>query len=305
LVNPEAAASVQDFMKSLTIGSVVFLSLAAHATAEPVETIERSFDVSGVPVVHVRVEDGRTELSSHAGSRVEIRAFKEVEGASSAEEAERLAREVEVRIERHGDRIEVETRYPQRDWTFWRRARVRVHVEIRAPRRSDLEVSSEDGPVRVTGFEGELRLSTEDGSLSVTDCSGRIRASSEDGSVELRKIAGEVRADVEDGDLWIEGAPSLVIADAEDGDIVLRLEPGTTMAAGWSIHTRDGSIRIEVPPGFAADLDVRVDDGSIRADQPAMSGAISEGELRFELGPGGHRLQIRSQDGSIRLLTAS
>ncbi len=280
---------------------ISFILFTALASAQAVETLEKSFEVAGTPRIVVTNEDGRTEVRAHQDPRVLVSVVKEVLRAESDEEALRLAQEVRVRIDQQGDRIEVQTSYPETDWSFSRDAEVLVHIDIRAPARSDLDVSTADGELTVTGFEGNLRLSTEDGDLSVSDCSGIARVSAEDGDVIVRGFEGDLDAGIEDGDLKLEGKLGRLTADAEDGDIDVRLQTGALMTADWRLEAADGGIRMQVPEGFAADLDVDTNDGSIDIDLPSTAAELSEGKLTGAMNGGGHRLVIRTEDGSVRL----
>jgi hypothetical protein len=288
-------------MVSRWILSVAFASLASAGLAQTVETIEKSFAVQGAPRIVVTNEDGRTELRSHGESRVLVSVVKEVLRARSDEDARRLADRVEVRIGQEGDRIEVQTVYPKNDWSFWGHSEVLVHINILAPAKSDLDVSTADGELKVSGFEGDLRLSTEDGDLSVSACSGVARVSAEDGDVTVRDFQGDVDAGIEDGDLRVEGKLGRLSADAEDGDVDVRLAEGSVMTADWRVEAADGGVKIQVPEGFAADLDVDTHDGSIDIDLPATAADMSEGKLTGSMNGGGHRLVIRTEDGSVRL----
>jgi hypothetical protein len=280
---------------------ISYVVLALFASAQTVETIEKSFEVQGTPRIVVGNGDGRTELRAHQDARVLVSVVKEVLRAGSDEEAKKLADRVEVRIAQEGDRIEVRTLYPQSDWSFFRDAEVLVHIDVRAPAKSDLDASSEDGPLVVEGFTGNLRLSTEDGDLSLADCSGVARLSAEDGDVVVRGFEGELDAGIEDGNLRLTGKPGRLTADAEDGDIEVRLDEGALMTADWRLEAADGGIRVAVPEGFAAELDVDTSDGSIDLDVPATAAELSEGRMTGAMNGGGHRLVIRTEDGSVQL----
>jgi hypothetical protein len=280
---------------------ISYIVLAALASTQAIDTIEKSFEVRGTPRIVVSNGDGRTELRAHQEPRVLVSVVKEVRRAESDDEARRLADSVEVRISQEGDRVEVRTVYPETAWSLFRDAEVVVHVDVRAPVKSDLDVSAEDGPLTVTGFEGDLRLSTEDGELSVADCSGVARVSAEDGDVTVRGFEGEMDAGIEDGNLRVEGKLGRLTADAEDGDIDVRLDADALMTSDWRLEAADGAIRMEVPEEFAADLDVDTNDGSIDVDIPSTAAEISEGRLTGAMNGGGHQLVIRTEDGSVRL----
>ncbi len=278
-----------------------FLVVAAFVSIQTVETVEKSFEVRGTPRIVVTNGDGRTELRAHSDPRVLVSVVKEVLRAGNDDDARRLADRVEVRIDQQGDRIEVRTTYPQNDWRFFHDAQVLVHIDIRAPAKSDLEISAEDGALKVTGFEGDLRLATEDGELSVAGCSGVARVTAEDGDVTVSGFEGDMDAGIEDGNLRLDGKLGRLTADAEDGDIDVRLSRGALMTADWRLEAADGGIRMELPEDFAAELLVDTNDGSIDVDLPSVASELSEGKLTGALNGGGHRLVIRTEDGSVRL----
>jgi hypothetical protein len=279
----------------------IFLAGPDWAWPETVETIERNFTVDGVPDIYVRNVDGETRITAREGREVSVKAVKEVARVRSDAEAEEAAARVEVSIEQVGNRIEVETRYPKERFSFGG-PNVLVHIEIQAPRRSDMDVKSVDGGLEVEGFEGELELVTVDGDLDVTSCSGRIRTQSVDGNAELRDVAGRVDARTVDGDLEIEGTLQSLQAKSTDGDITLRVDPNSVMEEDWSLRTTDGSVRVALPEGFGVDLDIEAGDGDIESAHPmTLEGKISRRSIQGQLYGGGHQLRIRTSDGSVVL----
>ncbi len=283
------------------LGLVPLLVPPAWASQNEVETIDRSFTVNGVPEIYLRNVDGRSKLTSHEGNEVRIHAVKTVSRARDEADARQAASEVEVLIEQVGNRIEVETQYPKKAWS--RGPRVLVHIEIEAPRQSNLDVKSVDGNLDVLGFEGDLRLATVDGNLTIEDCAGQISAKSVDGNAELRNIEGRVEARTVDGDLDIDGRLNHLEASSTDGDLTIRVAAESMMEGGWSVRTTDGDISMTLPEGFGADLDVEADDGDIESDHPMMmEGKMGKHRFQGQLYSGGHPLRIRTSDGSVKLL---
>ena len=219
---------------------IFFAALAAVGQGQTMDPVTESFDVSGTPEIVVQNEDGKTVVASHAASTVEVVATKVVSRARDAAEAAQLADAVEVRIERRGDRIEVGTIYPDRRRFSWKDASVRVDIQVRTPRNSNLDLTSEDGALTVEGIEGVIRVNVEDGDLRVSDCAGELRIEAEDGDVRLESVRGEVFATVEDGDLDVQGSLTRLHARTEDGAIDIRLAPDSAMEADWSVRADDG-----------------------------------------------------------------
>lgn len=160
----------------------------------------------------------------------------------------------------------------------------------------------EDGDLTARGFDGEIELTAEDGDVHVSESSGRLVVTAEDGDVELVGVTGDVSATVEDGDLAVEGTLSRLRAETEDGNMDVEVRPDSTMTGDWSVRAEDGRVRLTLADGFAADLNVQVDDGSIEIDQPiTIEGKFSNRKLNTKLNGGGHMLQIRTSDGSVRI----
>jgi hypothetical protein len=86
---------------------------------------------------------------------------------------------------------------------------------------------------------------------------------------------------------------------------VCRAEPGTVMADDWELTTGDGGVSLYVPDAFDADIDAQTGDGSIRnefaAEVESTQQHTNHRTFRGQLGSGGKRLKIRTEDGSIRL----
>ena len=160
---------------------IFFAAFAAVGQGQTMDPVTESFDVSGTPEIVVQNEDGKTVVASHAASTVEVVATKVVSRARDAAEAAQLADAVEVRIERRGDRIEVRTIYPDRRRFSWKDASVRVDIQVRTPRNSNLDLTSEDGALTVEGIEGVIRVNVEDGDLRVSDCAGELRIEADRG----------------------------------------------------------------------------------------------------------------------------
>jgi len=281
----------------LTLSSL----LAATGNSQTFDAIDETFSVSGTPEIRVSNEDGRTEIRAHARAEVVVRATKEVVRARDRAEAETLAAEVTIRVEHRGNKVEVITERPKRHWTIGRDASVLVHLDIQVPAKSNLDVTSEDGAVTVSGLDGRHRLSVEDGDLEVLDSIGRFTIVTEDGDVRLVGVDGDVSITSEDGDVTLRGVVTRLSAETDDGSVDVKLLPRSEMGADWSLRAADGPIRIELPDDFSAELDIRVDDGSIDVDPPVQVHSSSRGRMQSTLNGGGHTLKVRTDDGSVHV----
>lgn len=268
-----------------------------------VETIERSFTVQGRPALWVKNADGRIRVTAGNQPQVQIRAIKEVHGASSADDARQYAARVEVRIEQTGNRIQAEAIYPATNrFSFGRQPEPLVHFEITAPKGSDLEAINADGDLQVDGLDGKIKVETADGKLSVINCSGRIESRTGDGDLRIERARGEVSAKTGDGSITLDGVLEALDTTSGDGRIRIKVLTGSKMMRDWSIRTGDGNIQLSLPESFAADLDVSTGDGQIRVDYPVtVSKSKSEHKLAGKLNAGGKLLHIQTGDGDITI----
>ena len=256
------------------------------------DTTEQRFVVTGVPDIVVKNgTDGRTTLRAYDGNEVRVRTTKEGRGMDA----------LEVRIHQDGDRISIETHRESGLWFSWGRS-PRVHIEVEAPRRSDIDARNDDGPLTISGFEGRLSLVVDDGDLFVSDTSGELIVRGDDGELDIDDVRGAVDVRTDDGDLRLGGILTVVRASTDDGDLDIRAEPGSRMEQDWSLHSDDGGVLLTLPEDFAADLTVLADDGDIEIE-PAitMQGRVSRNRISGELNGGGYELRVTTDDGRVTI----
>jgi DUF4097 and DUF4098 domain-containing protein YvlB len=137
--------------------------------------------------------------------------------------------------------------------------------EIAVPRRSDLRLSSVNGPVAVAEIEGRLDLSTTNGPLAVSRAAGRIKGRTTNGPVTA-VLAGKA---------WT--------------------------GEGLDLETTNGPVKIEVPSDYAARLEASSVNGPLHVDFPVSVESQSPRELRATLGQGGALLRARTTNGPVRV----
>jgi hypothetical protein len=119
-----------------------------------------------------------------------------------------------------------------------------VGFELSVPRRIDLELTSVNGPVSLSGTEGRVRLSTENGPVSVVDAAGSVTARTQNGPLDVRLS----------GSSWTgEGLD----AETVNGPLVLRIpaEYDAQLEAG----TTNGPLDLEYPLTVQGRMHHRID----------------------------------------------
>jgi hypothetical protein len=286
--------------RAVTLAAATFVLTACEIDLDAQRVTaheEKRFIVQGRPELTLVTFDGSIEVTGWDQPEVVIDIRKQGPSAQALEE-------IEVRVAQDGDRISVEVVEPKgsRGLSFGPGRSVSLVVSV--PRQAVLTARSGDGAVTIERVEGRVDVNTGDGSVRGAGLSGELKMRTGDGSVTLDDVKGQVEIQTGDGSISVNGALSRLQARTGDGAVTVRAAVGSTTAGEWDITTGDGSITLEVPPGFNATLDARTGDGRVSADGVGLT-VTEQGEnrraLKGQLGSGGGLVRLRSGDGSIRI----
>jgi hypothetical protein len=190
--------------------------------------------------------------------RSEIRVVAKMQAQARSEaDARDLLRD--IRIETSGARIRADGPRGGRNegWS--------VSFEVYVPRRSDLE------------------LETHNGGIRVADVDGSVTFDAVNGGVRLDNLAGNVRGDTQNGGVTVSLA-----GDRWRGD-------------GLDVRTQNGGVDIYVPSRYNAELETGTVNGRFDIDFPVtVSGRLGR-TLSTRLGDGGPRIRVMTTNGGVRL----
>lgn len=182
-----------------------------------------------------------------------------------------------------GDNVELELRYPHHVFNI-QVGSSRVDVEIHMPREGRVDLHTGDGFIELANFKGDMDLE------------------SGDGHQEINSVDGKLRAKTGDGHIRASGRFDSLDLNTGDGRIEARVLQGSTMTTGWTIHTGDGSVSLQLPANFAADVDLHTSDGRIEVEMPVtVEGRMGGKDIRGKMNGGGNLLTVRTGDGSIEI----
>jgi hypothetical protein len=140
-----------------------------------------------------------------------------------------------------------------------------VSFEIMAPRRVDLSLDTQNGPLEVENVMGRLRLSAQNGPLSLQDVAGDVQARAQNGPLHVALT----------GTRW-EGT-------------------------GLDAETQNGPLVLEVPEGYNAQLETGTINGPMDIGFPIMvQGRLGMGGRRritTTLGSGGPPIRVVTTNG--------
>jgi DUF4097 and DUF4098 domain-containing protein YvlB len=273
----------------LIAGTVAALSLAQAG--------DTTFAVSRGARLSIDMNAGSIEI--RAWDRSEIR----VRSADSDEES--------VEVSQSGSVIRIRPR------GFWDDDEADLIVTI--PTSMDVEVSSGEGDIRVSGTRGSVVAETLEGDVDVRDAAGGVVVQTVEGDIEITGVRGAVAVESGDGQIRLSQISGPVAAEGIDGDITLRgidsdavavstvdgdvWYDGTVSSGGdYSLVTHDGDVTFSVPEGSGLTVSIATFDGSLHPSFPVtLRGGI--GQLtEFTIGDGSARVELETFDGDIYLI---
>jgi DUF4097 and DUF4098 domain-containing protein YvlB len=255
--------------------SAVFVLLvfsAAPALADS-DHWSKTFEIAGQASLHVD--------SSDASIRIEPWEKNQVEATITSRGWGMGNNGIKVEDHQAGDSVDIRVRFPHHWVSIGDRS---VKIEIRAPKRTVLNLHTGDGGIDVNGIVGDITADTGDGHIHIQDADGSLHATTGDGKIEAR------------------GRFDALYLKTGDGHIEASALSGSRMSGAWSLKTGDGSVTLRLPEAFAADVEIHTNDGHIDLGFPVeISGRMGSHEIKGKINGGGGLLSMRTGDGSIHV----
>lgn len=219
-------------------------------TAEVRSTPARAATPAGAPC-EVRAErslavaaDATDLLELDAGSGELV--VEGVQGAGEvrvvatlcASDDERLSG-LDVSLERSGEGVRLETRYPSREGRGEDRAYARIDLRVDVPRGMAADLRDSSGAMRIAGV-GPLTIDDRSGEIEVVGVDGDVRMDDGSGEIALRDVAGSVEIEDGSGEMEIRDVQGSVRLTDGSGSIEVRDVDRDVRVV------RDGSGSIEV-----------------------------------------------------------
>ncbi len=195
-------------------------------------------------------------------------------------------------------------------------ADVRFHLTV--PDKMNLEISSNEGDIRientmgevnvtsvegnivVVGGRGRVNLNSVDGDLTVTGAEGKVNLNTVDGVIDLRRGVGDLSLSTVDGDITITDTDAWNL-EANTVDGAVRFEGNLRDNGRYVMKSHDGNVTVEVPVINAA-VSVSTFSGEFESDFPVtLNGRALRKRMDFTLGNGSARLELESFDGVVSL----
>lgn len=259
--------------------------------------LDKVYEMSANGTVNLNTEDADVRIigSNRTDIHVKIDRVVTSRGVSSR------SRDFNVDVEnRNGDIFIRENKGRSRGFIGVGYFRTDYDILIELPEGASLKVRGEDDDYYVKNVNGSIEMETEDGDIELIDCKGDdFEFILEDGDLKLDGGTGKFYARLDDGDIdMVNGDFSNVEIQVEDGNVTM--ETGIADNGIYDIRADDARIDFVVLSG-GGDFLVTKDDGRVRATSDFET--LRENDYRSELKLAGGKadVQIRTNDGSVRL----
>jgi len=160
-----------------------------------------------------------------------------------------------------------------------------------------------NGSIHIENLRGSLNAQTSNGPVDLIDVEGDATVRTTNGHIRTERLRGALEATTRNGPITAEViSPGVdVRAETTNGAIDLRLAEGT--ANGVRARTSNGGITVRLPGQAAAHVIADTSNSSIRSDfDMKMRGELTKRHLEGDIGAGGPLVELRTSNGSIRLL---
>lgn len=193
--------------------------------------------------------------------------------APTEAEAQELAEQVKIELEKAGDRLTVKAIKPPKKHN----TSIGISYTITVPRETSIECASSYGAIKLGDLKGSANGRTSSGSIKAENIEGAVNLDTSYGSVTCKNIAGSnIKVKSSSGSINVQHAKGpvelntsygeIVCDDVSNGDIILRTSSGKIRLKNASFgdcdaHTSYGAITSEDLKGKS--VKVHSDSGSI------------------------------------------
>jgi hypothetical protein len=222
------------------------------------EIRETGMKATGRPLTVDPGMNGGVEIIGWDSDSIAVTARIQVSARTTAD-AEAIARE--IKIEASGSTV----RATGGRGPFGRNQHWSVSFVVMVPRRSDLTLSTHNGPLSVDDVAGHMELSTQNGPLSLVGVAGDVHARAQNGPLMIKLL----------GERWV--------------------------GAGLDAETMNGPADLRIPENYNAKIEFGTVNGPMDVGFPmtvTLSGRIRD-RINTTLGNGGPPVRVVTTNGPM------
>lgn len=260
--------------------------------------LDRVYQLSADGTVHLNTSDANIRITGSQRSDVHL----VIDRTETTRGVRSRRSRFDVNVEERSGDLYV-TERAQRGVTFQIGSyRVDYEIEIEMPMSGSLRIKGDDDDYVIRSVNGAISITADDGDIELIECNGvKFDLQLEDGDLKMDGGRGSLYVRSDDGDVDIRnGGFNRVEVNAEDGNVSVE----TTLANNglYELTGDDADIDFIVLSG-GGKFNVSKDDGRISASSEYDTIQKSERRSKLELKGGDADVDIRIEDGRVRLST--
>lgn len=257
--------------------------------------LDEVYEMNATGTLHLSSSDADVRIigSNRSDVHVKIDRIEERRGISSR-------RSFDVEVENRGGDLYINERRGRGASVTIGYSRIDYTIFIELPEGASLRVRGDDDDYEVKNVNGSINMETDDGDIELIDCKGDdFEFNLEDGDLRMDGGKGKIYVRLDDGDADIQnGNFEELEMRVEDGSIIV--ETSISDKGTYEIRADDARIDFMVLSG-GGEFIVTKDDGSVRASSEFETIRESDYRSELRLKGGDADVQIRTNDGRVRL----
>ena len=259
-------------------------------------------------LLDLQLARGKVNITGSENGRLVIEAVKRVYAATPTE-AEEIANHIDIKVDRSGQAIRIQTDYVKvanRTPSFWRKiigagadSYGIVDYTIQVPVATDIHVNGIDLEIDVSSIEGEITIENETGSTHGEFLVGPVTIRQETGNINLEWIDGDIRVKSTSCVISIHQVRGALDVTTHSGNVSVKTELNSPR--DYFVETVSGSITFLVPEIASGILQIETRSGALQTDMPVTIRSVSNKCLVGKFGRGGPRITLTSASGDVRV----
>lgn len=257
--------------------------------AEVRRVTEKTFDFQPGGELAIDNQNGRITVEAWDQPKVRIQITR-VARASDEQKAEEYLRQIQAEVTVRPDKIVIQSHFPKRQESIgiWavlveKATSFQTHYYVQVPIRTNLDLESSNGDIRIRGTQGSLSAQSTNGGIEVNGANGELTTSTTNGGIEVTGSSGSLNAQTTNGSIVV-AIKSLAAKGA--------LEAGTT----------NGNVEIYLPRDVKATVDASTTNGAVELSYPlTTSGVMTSKNIHGTIGGGGPTVSLSTTNGRIRI----
>jgi hypothetical protein len=284
-------------------------SPAGSAQQQVTHNFDRSIPLPSGQSLRIEHKLGDITVRTHASRDIHVSAAIHV-SASSQQDAETFANQIQIHIESSPSGVLIRTDYPEQNDSWWGHNHPSSSVEytIDMPADAPLTIRNKFGKVSVAGLKAATDVDAENGSISVHDGRGTQMLRASFGAIELIGNDGDADLAVTNGNVTVSDVRgALTLRDKFGAVSVANIERTATItngngsvrlhrAAGATVTNSFGAVEVG---DITGDLTVRNQNGTVDVTNITGSADLGASFEHVTFLNIKQKLLCRSQNGNV------